>query len=52
VDPDVKTVDLDESIDQVSQLLSRQDFVVVLTKQRKPLGIITSIDLIDYFSHR
>mgnify|MGYP001619198723 CR=1 FL=1 len=49
VDQAVVSVAEEESIERVSQLLSKEEFVVVL-KGSVPVGVITRIDLISYYS--
>lgn len=50
LDPNVTEVARDESVDYVSGLLEKENFVIVVDKNRKPLGVVTRIDLIDYYS--
>ncbi len=50
VDPQVTTVYQSESIDFVSQLLIKDNMVVVVDEKRKPQGVITRIDLIEYYT--
>ena len=50
LDGDVATVEASESIDHVSNLLERENLVIVLDTKRKPLGVVTRIDLIEYYS--
>ena len=50
LDPKLTIVDEAESADRVSRLLS-EDNLVVVSSDSKPLGVITRIDLIDYYTH-
>jgi len=50
VDENVATMNEDESIDRASELLTEDNLVVVMTKNGKPKGVITRIDLIGYYS--
>lgn len=47
--PEVITVPTDETTDRVSELLSKDNLVVVV-KKGKPIGVVTRIDLIEYYS--
>lgn len=50
VDSNIVAVEETESVEYASQLLTKHDFVVVVTSKQKPLGVITRIDLIEYYS--
>jgi len=50
LDPHVLKVIADESIDHVSQLLEQENLVVVVDATGKPMGVVTRIDLIDYYA--
>jgi cystathionine beta-synthase len=50
IDPYVTTVLENESIDHVSEVLTKENFVVVLDINNKPLGVISRIDLIEYYT--
>lgn len=50
VDPHIVTVGPTESIDRVSQLLTRENFVMVVTDDGHPVGVVTRIDLIGYYA--
>ncbi len=50
LDPKLTIVDELESVDRVSSLLS-EDNLVVVSSDSKLLGVITRIDLIDYYTH-
>ena len=50
VDPNMTAVEEHESIEYVSVLLTKHDFVVVVNTKQKPLGVITRIDLIEYYT--
>lgn len=50
LDTQVLVVDEHESVDHVSQLLEEENLVVVVDKTGKPLGVVTRIDLIDYYT--
>lgn len=50
LDPHVVSVLQTESIDRVSQLLSKESFVIVMDDQNQPMGIVTRIDLIEYYA--
>lgn len=50
IDPQVTTVADSELIERVSQLLTKEAFVVVVDDRGKPLGVVTRIDLINYYS--
>lgn len=50
LDPHIITVGATESIDRVSQLLTKENFVVVVDDVRHPLGVVTRIDLIEYYA--
>lgn len=49
-DPNVMKVSAEESIDHVSQLLELENLVVVVDGSGRPLGVVTRIDLIDYYT--
>lgn len=49
VDPQIIKVHALESVDRVSQLLEKDNLVVVVDNDKKPLGVVTRIDLIDYY---
>jgi len=49
-DENVQSVYEKESIDRVSELLTEDNLVVVVDKNKKPKGVITRIDLITYYS--
>lgn len=49
IDPQVTTVTQDESVDRVSSLLIQENFVVVIDFRGTPLGVITRIDLIEWY---
>lgn len=49
LDPHVLVVQEHESIDHVAQLLEEENLVVVVDATGKPLGVVTRIDLIDYY---
>ncbi len=49
-DSNVITVLEDESLDHVSNILEHENLVVVVKKGGKALGVITRIDLIEYYS--
>jgi cystathionine beta-synthase len=49
IDPHILTVDAQESVDHVSRMLEEDNLVVVLDKAGTPLGVVTRIDLIDYY---
>jgi cystathionine beta-synthase len=50
VNPNVITVSPDTKIDQVQTVLERGKIVAV-TEGKRPVGILTKIDLIDYLAH-
>ncbi len=50
VDPNMTAVNKTESAEYVSHVLTKHDFVVVVDDEFKPLGVITRIDLIEYYS--
>lgn len=50
LDARVQTVEANESVDRVSQLLEVENLVVVVDPHGKPLGVVTRIDLIDYYT--
>ncbi len=50
LDPNVMKVSAEESIDHVSQLLELENLVVVVDGSGRPLGVVTRIDLIDYYT--
>ncbi|KKS55354.1 MAG: Cystathionine beta-synthase [Candidatus Gottesmanbacteria bacterium GW2011_GWA1_42_26] len=50
VDPNITAVAENESIEYVSLLLTKHDFVVVVDPKHKPMGVITRIDLIEYYT--
>ncbi len=50
LEPHVVKVSTAESIDRVSQLLEDENLVVVVDQENKPLGVVTRIDLIDYYA--
>lgn len=50
VNPNVITVSPDTKVDQVQTLLERGKIVAV-TEGKRPVGILTKIDLIDYLAH-
>lgn len=50
VDEKVQRVSKNETIDRVSQLLTIDNLVVVTGHSNKPLGVVTRIDLINYYS--
>jgi cystathionine beta-synthase len=50
LDPKVAMVEAFESIDRVSQLLEEENLVVVVGEGKIPLGVVTRIDLIDYYA--
>ncbi len=50
VDSYVTTVLRDESVEHVSGLLTKENFVVVIDNRNKPLGVISRIDLIEHYT--
>lgn len=48
--PEVIVVSADESVDRVAQLLTHSSFVVVTGNKQEPLGVISRIDLIEYYT--
>lgn len=50
IDPQVTTIGDGESTERVSQLLTKEAFVVVVDDRGKPFGVVTRIDLIDYYT--
>ncbi len=51
VDANVISVPLAESIEHVAQILTKEPLVVAIDGKEKPAGVITRIDLIEYFQH-
>lgn len=49
-DPHITIVSHTESIDRVSELLTRENFVMVVDDNQHPLGVVTRIDLIEYYA--
>ena len=49
-DPHITIVSHTESIDRVSELLTRENFVVVVDDTQHPLGVVTRIDIIEYYA--
>ncbi len=50
IDPFVLQVPQSESVDRVSELLEKENLVVVVSRAGKPEGVVTRIDLIDYYA--
>jgi len=50
LDPKIFTVKDTDSLDYASELLTTENLIVVLDSLNKPKGIITRIDLIEYYS--
>ncbi|OGM28415.1 cystathionine beta-synthase [Candidatus Woesebacteria bacterium RIFCSPLOWO2_01_FULL_39_61] len=50
LDKKVQSVSENETIDRVSELLTLDNLVVVTDHRSKPLGVVTRIDLINYYS--
>lgn len=50
MEPEVIVVSYEESVERVAQLLTQHSFVVVTNKKQEPKGVITRIDLIEYYS--
>lgn len=50
LDPRITIVPHTESIDRVSQLLTRETFVMVVGADKHPLGVVTRINLIEYYA--
>ena len=49
MNPDVTTVGQDESVERVARLLAKDAFIVVEDHAGIPVGVVTGMDLIDYF---
>ncbi len=49
-DPDVVTVPESESLDHVANILEKENLVIVTNTKGKALGVITRIDLIEFYS--
>ena len=49
-DPDIVTVPETESLDHVANILEKENLVIVLNTKGKALGVITRIDLIEFYS--
>ena len=50
VDKNVISVSENESVEWVSRLLAQDNMIVVIDKDKKPLGVVTRIDLIEFYS--
>lgn len=50
MDTSVNTVNEKESIDWVSKLLAKDNLVLVVNNKNKPIGVITRIDLVEYYA--
>lgn len=50
IDAYVTTVSEEETVERVSELLTQENFVVILDRKNKPLGVVSRIDLIEYYS--
>jgi len=52
MDEPLETVDVREEIDQIIGPLLAQDSALIATQERKPVGMITRSDLLEYIAHR
>jgi len=52
MDEPLQTVDVREEIDQIIGPLLAQDSALIATQERKPVGMITRSDLLEYIAHR
>ncbi len=46
----VSTIDKNESVERASQLLTKDSIILVLSNNNKPLGVVSRIDLIEFYS--
>ncbi len=49
-DPEIESVYDNESLDHIANILEKENLVVVISQKGKALGVITRIDLIEYYS--
>lgn len=50
LDPEILSVTIDESLDRVSNILEKENMVIVMDHSESPIGVITRIDMIDFFT--
>jgi cystathionine beta-synthase len=50
--PPLATIDLGDSLDEVFPTLTGRTNAVVVTRDGRPVGVITRSDLLDYLAHQ
>jgi cystathionine beta-synthase len=50
--PPLATIDLGDSLDEVFPTLTGRTNAVVVTREGRPVGVLTRSDLLDYLAHQ